>query len=120
MGKTKLKAKYLDEQRAMALYRKGHTDTGIADLLGVKEYQVTKFRQKNGLQVNGSCYLDKEYLRERLPKIGQEMDKGPSFLIVDNCLEKPAFPCRVTHVNREKLHYTVEFGSGMRETYHVY
>lgn len=54
-----------DEDRLMALYKEGLSDRNVAETLGLKEFQVLRWRQERDLPSNYSLHrLDKNRARE--------------------------------------------------------
>ncbi|MFC7156666.1 LAGLIDADG family homing endonuclease [Halomarina halobia] len=61
-----------DESAALGLYEAGHTDSEIADTLGVHQVTVGQFRAREGLESNGTAVKSvsqPEYLTEELAEL---------------------------------------------------
>ncbi len=64
--------------------------------------------------------LDKELLREQLPRAGDILHRVPSYLIRENQQRPAPRRCRVIEVNREHLWYLVQYDQdGLFECFHV-
>ena len=59
--------------------------------------------------------LEKDQVRELLPKIGDRLMEHPTTLIGTEA--PPKRPCTVVAVHVAHLWYTVEFDNGLRESY---
>ncbi len=64
--------------------------------------------------------LDKELLREQLPRVGDVLRRVPSYLIRENQQRPEPRRCRVIEVNREHLWYLVQYDQdGLFECFYV-
>ena len=62
--------------------------------------------------------LNREQVRALLPKVGDRLMEHPTTLIPGvGSSVPPARACTVVYVNADHCWYTVEFDSGLRESY---
>lgn len=105
-----------------ALWERGMPDEAIAYILGTHANHIRRWREKNHLCSNPKSLRSAEELAGMLPKVGDRLKKRPTTdKEYTEFQTTPLLPCRVIHVNREHLHYTVRFDDypWLTESYRV-
>ena len=115
-----------DEDRLMALYKEGLSDRNVAETLGLKEFQVLRWRQERDLPSNYSLHrLDKNRARELYEEGKSDREIAEILGVVPNTIcqwrkkEKLKAKRQYAKVNYDRLRELYDQGLNDTQIYRI-